>query len=391
MILRRRVRLRRLLEAGALASLLIAATAEASRLPPRPELQRGAAARSRYRAVRVDWQKPLTERMLLEYEPRELGGPAIDPVSGDVVVANRRGSMLLLDAKGRQIWAIELGAAPTCSPSLTEDVIVVGTADGKLHAIDRFNGEHLWTQPMGAQVLSPPVVTLDAIFVGTDQDAVHGLDPISGETLWVYRRSTPDRLTIRGGTAVTVADGRVFGGYSDGALVALGVEDGRVIWQTSGAGSSLEKFPDSDAAPAVRDGVVYATVFNDGVYAYEAATGKVLWRVDAQGAHSLTLAEDLLLVGGASKALGLDPSTGATLWSKRLGKSWITRPMITKKVAFLAGPDGIFILSSETGRPLGHFFPGSGFSAPPAGKGADIYALSNLGFLYKLDLVAGSR
>lgn len=374
-----------------MAALLAFPSAHASRLPPTPEIQRGGAQPARFRAVRVDWQRSLTEREILEYRPREFAGPAVDNVSGDVVVGNRRGVVQLVDARGRQIWDKSLGAGPVGTPELTEEFIFVGDVDGRFHGVDRFDGTTLWTANLGGQALARSSSREDAVFVGTDHDAVHALDPATGDTLWVYRRSTPATLSIRGGTAITLAEDRLFAGFSDGALVALDPADGRVLWQTPGAGSSLEKFPDSDAAPIVRDGIVYATVFNDGVHAYEAATGKLRWRVETQGAASLATSGDLLLVGGAGKALGIKLSSGAVEWSIDLGKTYVMRPVVTGRMALLAGPQGILLVAADTGKPLGRFSPGSGFSAPPAAKGSDVYALSDLGYFYKLELLAGSR
>jgi len=372
--------------------LLAGVTAEASRLPPTPEILRGGAQPTRFRALRVDWWRSLTEREILEYRPRELAGPAVDDLSGDVVVGNRRGNLLLLDAEGRQIWETRLGAGPVGTPELTYEFVFVGDVDGRFHGIDRFDGTILWSSNLGGQALARSASRDDAVFVGTDHDAVHALDPATGDTLWVYRRSTPAALSIRGGTAVTLEEDRVYAGFSDGALVALDAADGRVLWQTPGAGSSLQKFPDADAAPIVRDGTVYTTVFNDGVQAYDADTGKLRWRIDAQGAASLAASGDLLLVGGAGKAMGVKLASGAVEWTIDLGKSYVTRPVVAGRVALLAGPRGILLVATDTGRPLGRFSPGSGFSSPPAAtRSTDVYALSDLGYFYKLEILAGTR
>lgn len=371
-------------------ALVPAPGAEAARLPPRPEvLRREIAPSPRFQAVQVRSQQSFTERRLLEFEPRELGGPAIDPFSGEVALATRRGELYLLDSRGRQVWMSKIGAAPSSSPTVTDDAIYVGTVDGNLHALDRFNGEHLWTQPLGGQVLSPPVARADRVFVGTDHDSIHALEPSTGEVQWLYRRSTPANLTIRGGSGVSVEGNRVFAGFSDGAVVALGAEDGRSLWQAEPARGSLERFVDSDAAPLVRNGLVYTTVFNDGVYAYDAATGKLRWRADAVGAHSLSHDGELLLVGGASRAWGLNLANGAFVWSLDLGDSYVVKPVVHKGIAMLAGPKGIALVASDTGKPLGRFFPGSGFSAGPVAMGSEIYAFSDLGYLYRLSLLAG--
>ncbi|AKU90952.1 PQQ-binding-like beta-propeller repeat protein [Vulgatibacter incomptus] len=371
--------------------LTFSGAAEASRLPDRPEVKRGRAIATRHRVVRVEWKKELTERELLGYEPREIAGPSVAADNGDVFVGSRNGLVRLFDARDRELWNRQLKAAPVGSAAISEEAVFIGTTDGFFYGIDRFNGEFLFTQNLGGQVLARAAVTDSAVFVGTDHDAVHALDPATGDPLWVYRRSTPTALGVHGGTAITLSNGRVYAGFSDGAVVALGAEDGRVIWQTQGAGRSLEKFPNSLAAPVVQNGVVYATVFNDGVYAYDAANGKIRWRADAQGAASLTPSGGLLLVGGAGKARAFQADSGAPAWTIDLGKSFVTRPVVINGVVLMSGPEGILIAATETGKPLGRFHPGSGFSTPPGTIGSTIYALSDLGFFYRLELVAEKR
>lgn len=338
--------------------------------------------------VSVERSERLVERKILEYRPRELAAPALDRDTGDLMVGTRDGWVRLFDRRGRPIWYRELGVAPIGMPLLTFDGAFVALADGRLVALDRFSGQVLWEQQLRAQVLNQPVEQDGVLFVGTDHDSVHALDAETGDPLWVYRRSTPSRLTIRGGSGVSVEDGRVFAGFSDGTLVALDVDEGRLLWQTGIAPGSVERFPDVDASPVVAQGMVFATIFNDGVLAFEQESGKVRWRADARGAHSLTVEGDKLLVGGAERVRAFDLRTGGLEWSTSIGKTWVTRPVVAQKVAFFAGPEGLHMVDLSTGKPLSLFQPGSGFDTPPVTDGERLWLLSNLGTLFTLRVVA---
>lgn len=343
----------------------------------------------RYKVFDVAWRQALTERGLLEYAPQEVAGPAVDDLTGEVVVATRDGRLRLLTNTGREIWSVEMGTGPTSAPAMTEEAIFVGGTDGSFHAFDRFDGTELWSTFLGAAVLERPVVAEGKIFVGTDHDAVHALDPATGGEAWVYRRDTVGTLTIRGGTGVGFGDGKIFAGFSDGAIVALGPADGRLIWQAPLGEESVDKFPDADAAPVFKDGNVFVTVFNEGTYALEANSGRVKWKADTRGATSLALSDDVLLVGGTS-AWGLDPATGAVAWRIDLGKGYTNRPVPVRKLVVLAGSAGMIFAERETGKPLRVFDPGSNFSSAPAARGREVFALSNLGYLYALETVVGT-
>lgn len=373
---------------GALATAALwPLPADASRGLQIPYGRKGDALLSnRYKVFDLSWRQQLTERGLLEYQPREIAGPGIDELTGEIAVANRGGWLRLLTHTGREIWSVETGLGATAAPLLGDEAIYVGMADGTLRAFDRFAGDELWSTFLGAQVLAAPLLVDGRLFVGTDHDAVHALDPATGETHWVYRRDTRQPLSIRGGTGVGVGGGRLYAGFSDGAIVALSPEEGAILWQAALAAGSLEKFPDADAIPVYRDGSVFVTVFNKGTYSLDAANGRVRWQQETPGATGLTLADGSLLVGGTG-LWSLDLGTGAIQWKVDLGKSWVSRPKVVGKLVVAAGSTGLLFAEKDTGRPLRMFDPGSTFHSTIAVRGRDIFALSNNGYLYALHSV----
>ncbi len=367
-------------------SIALPLEAEASRLSV-PASRRAREA-PRHSVVEIASMQRLVERGFFEYAPSEEAAPARDEFTGELAVGTRDGYLRLFDASGRETWRAGLGAAPTGPAFFTDAAVLVATADGLLFSLDRFSGEVRWSLSLRAQVTMPMAEDFGTLLVGTDRDEVYAIDLESGERLWVYRRSVGRDLRVRGGVGVAVEEGRVFAGFSDGSLLALAVEDGRILWEAVTAPGSARRFTDADAAPVVRNGTVYSTVFNDGVYAFDAAKGSIRWRQDAQGAHSLRLHDDLLLVGGAKQVLALSAENGARVWALPLGASYVHRPTVVGRIAFLAGPDGLRMVEAKTGRPLEIFQPGSGFGASVAAGANGVYALSNLGILYELRLVA---
>lgn len=338
---------------------------------------------SRFQVFEVEWRHHLVERQLLEYAPQELAGPVVDDLTGEIVSITRDGRVRLFTSTGRLIWENSIGAMPTGTPLLTDLAVYVGATDGAIHAIARFDGEVMWSARVGAAVVETPAVSGGRLFVGTDQDAIHAFDEETGENLWVYRRDTGATLRIRGGSGVSVSDGRVYAGFSDGAVVALAPRDGRILWEAPLGAGSVDKFPDSDATPVQRGDTLFVTVFNEGVFALDAATGRERWRADARGASSLTLDGDLLLVGGGG-AWAFRPDTGTQVWRVDLRRGWTSQPVVAGELVLLAGAPGLLFVERGSGRPLRVFQPGSEFSAPPSVRGRNAYVLSNLGFLYAL-------
>jgi PQQ-dependent dehydrogenase (methanol/ethanol family) len=152
--------------------------------------------------------------------------------------------------------------------------------------------EVAWQWPIpktGARLETTPLV-VDGVIYGTGpMSLVFALDARTGAQKWVWDPSIPDQN--HGGPraccgnvnrGVAVHEGKVFAGLLDGRLVALDRSSGEVIW------SVQTTPPNSDytitGAPRVVAGKV--VIGNGGaeygvrgyITAYDAATGRQLWR-----------------------------------------------------------------------------------------------------------------
>ena len=107
------------------------------------------------------------------------------------------------------------------------------------------------------------------------------LDASSGELLWRYRigskRYSPE-----------VADGMVYissdSGINEKHLAALDSDTGNLLWKFHTPFPLLNRYVYS---PTVEKGVVYFASEDSHLYALEAASGEVLWRVPAGGLGEL--------------------------------------------------------------------------------------------------------
>src|SRR5574342_756628 len=118
-----------------LAALLLAASPETAGLvPPAPAV----------RLYAVAWQKRLVEGDLLEWEPEEVGGPAVDPASGTLVVGTRDGEVRAFRSDGTELWGFRSGAGFAAPPLVRDGVVYAGSLGGMLHALDLGSGAERW-------------------------------------------------------------------------------------------------------------------------------------------------------------------------------------------------------------------------------------------------------
>lgn len=75
--------------------------------------------------------------------------------------------------------------APLCgAPALAGGALVVGDAQGRVHAVDTADGRTRWTASLDGPVFPPAAVAGGVVYVGADRGAVYALDLATGRELW---------------------------------------------------------------------------------------------------------------------------------------------------------------------------------------------------------------
>lgn len=130
-----------------------------------------------------------------------------------------------------------------------------------------------------------PVVYNGVMYVISGAHEVSAMDVKNGEIIWTYKPDLPELTTVCCGwtsRGVTIAEGMVFVGRLDATLVALDQKTGKEVWST--VVDDWKKGYTITSAPLYYDGKLY-TGISGGEYgtrgrvtAYEASSGKELWR-----------------------------------------------------------------------------------------------------------------
>jgi outer membrane protein assembly factor BamB len=112
-------------------------------------------------------------------------------------------------------------------------------------------------------------------------------------------------------TGAVVGDRLVIGSRA-GNLVALALDDGRILWSTPVSGGV-----DSEARYDARKGLVYLGTDDGTVFAVDPANGKTRWSWKGKGAieRRPELGGDAVYVASsADRVVALEPETGRVLW-----------------------------------------------------------------------------
>lgn len=191
----------------------------------------------------------------------------------------------------------------------------------------------LWKQPLGDGYAGVAVVgdLLFTMYRADDHEHTVALKKSSGESIWTHHYPAPflPKTDLKPGpgphATPLIVDGKVFAAGVTGKLHALEAESGTVVWSkdlvNDFGGTVL--YRGYSASPIAFSDSVIVTVGGDvqGVVAFRQSDGGVKWKSgDFQISHSSPILirfadEDQLVVYASELIVGLNPETGATIWT----------------------------------------------------------------------------
>lgn len=237
----------------------------------------------------------------------------------------------------------------------------------------------VWRQPLPGG-FSTPVVAEGVLFVHAsvaDQDAeqVVAFNSETGEEIWrsSYPR-TPYRSELGSGPRATpsVVDGRLYTMGITGVLSSFDCKTGDPIWQVNPYDELQATRPGFGvcSSPLVVDGKILFSVGGEGsgVVAYDAATGKLVWKILDEPAAA---ASPVLLIRGDGenrqrevvvqttlRLLGIDPLDGAIRWEHPL----VFQPSGVSPTPLLQ--DNVLVCSTQDNGTLALGLPASSGETP---------------------------
>lgn len=210
--------------------------------------------------------------------------------------------------EGRRRWTARLGPIET-SPLLIGEFLYVVTLDGILFALKKEDGKEFWKFEYAAeesrkQVRSSPASDGEIVVFGSDDGWVHAVERLTGSLRW--------KIRLDGSifASPVLSNGSCFVATLDGSLVAIDSRTGTVRWKHE-TGSRLY------APPAASDEEVYLGSADGRLVALDARTGTAKWSFSARSVISCQplIAGDLLYVGSLDRSLyAVRRQTGEKVW-----------------------------------------------------------------------------
>jgi outer membrane protein assembly factor BamB len=272
-------------------------------------------------------------------------------------------------------WKFHTGGRVISSPAVVGGVAYVGSTDCNLYAIDVASGAQKWKFETKGWVVSSPAVGAGVVYSLSYDGNFYAVDAISGQLKWKFatggeRRYAGTHLHYLQPVTERMPDpwdvflsspavwnGAVYFGSSDGNVYALDASTGSLKWKVQ-TGDVVH------SSPAIADGVLYIGSWDTFFYALDAASGKEKWRFktgddpDAHnhvGIQSSPLVADGVVYFGSrdAYAYALEAATGKQIWKFSTEGSWVNNSPVAQdgNVYFATSVPGIVhAVDAKTGK-----------------------------------------
>lgn len=244
-------------------------------------------------------------------------------VAGErVYAAGHKGDVTAFElASGRVDWRARTKAPLSGGTAAGDGLVLIGTSDGRLFALDEKNGAIRWQVRVNGEVLAPAAIGEHLIALRTVDGKLHALSPADGHELWAQQQQVP-RLSLRGTARPVIVGELVLCGFDNGKVLAFNGSDGSVQWEANitppHGRTELERLDDIDTTVRVAGQDVYTVGFQGKVAMLALDTGQVWWSHDASSYRSLAIDDAMLYMATADgEVVALRTHTGAEVWRQK--------------------------------------------------------------------------
>jgi len=301
----------------------------------------------------------------------------------------------LAQQDGKERWRTDLGLQITGGAGFGDDLVLVASRKGVVVALDKDKGRELWRAQVASEVLAPPAADAGVVVVQSVDGKLTGLESATGKRLWIVDRSEP-ALSLRGTATPVILSDAVLTGFGSGKIVAVNLKNGRLLWETPVAQpqgrSEIERLIDVDIPVLVSDRTLLAAAYQGKIVAVNLENGRLLWSRDISTYSALAADSSNVYVSDArGNVYALDLQSGSTVWKQdKLALRRLSAPTVTGNAVAVADFEGyVHWLAREDGRFLARERAArAAVLTAPIADGSTLYVNTQNGYLAALRLDA---
>lgn len=313
--------------------------------------------------------------------------PAV--VAGRVYVGTATGKLVCLGAQGEKVWEYATGGAVLSAPTVTDGLVIAGSADRCLYALEATTGKLVWRVKTRRPVVAPPLCAEGRVYVGGVDGVFRCVETRSGKLLWEAREAGE----ISGGAAL--GEKLVYYGDERGNVSCRATADGTLQWTVKLAGGIV-------ASPLLAAGKLIVPVMSDTalsppptpcVTVLDPTNGQQLWALTRGSSVLHTPVTDgtnvyFATVSGYlsdTELLACRLEDGTEVWKRRLGGVLDSSPLLAGGVLIFGNHDrNLYCVETTSGTVQQALGLDAKLFASPALSGGALYIGAQDGKVYCL-------
>ena len=270
--------------------------------------------------------------------------------------ASHDGDVVAFDLKtGRTLWRAKTKLPLSGGPGAGAGRVVAGSSEGEIVALNAVDGAQVWKARVNGEVLAPPAVGPSIVVVRSVDGRLQGFDLQDGHELWTTEQQVP-RLSLRGTAAPVIVGDVVVCGFDNGKVIAVGLADGDVQWETQVSSSKgrteLARLVDIDSPVEIIDKDVYVAGFQGRTAMLALDSGQIWWSRDESSDRGLTVDVDTIYISDANGDIqALKRRDGTPMWKQSaLHQRGLSGPVLDGTTLIVADFEGyVHWLDAATG------------------------------------------
>jgi len=278
--------------------------------------------------------------------------------------------------------------------------LFVTTGFAEVFSLNPNTGEEFWHSSVSAPVRGAPLVFGDRVFSTSIDNKLHAMAAVDGSDLWSFS-GLSEVAGYVGGNSPAGSQDYVVAPFTSGELVALRLDNGRVVWNESLVGANrgeLRAFgnlADIRGRPVIDRGLVFAMGSAGQISAFDLLTGQRRWdRAIGGNQTPWTAGNFVFVVTGSADVAALDRNTGKVKWAtpltqyrddKRTKPILWSGPVLAGDRLLVGGTTGEMLsISPYNGEVLGKLDMHAPIRLAPVVANRTVYVLTDTGQLVVL-------
>ncbi len=287
-------------------------------------------------------------------------------------------------------WTYRTGRMCT-SPVVANGIAVVGSGDGKVHAVNLKDGSARWTFDLGAEIEGSPAIHNGQVVIGSTEGKVVCLSLTDGALRWETKAG--DKISGAVTIYSTNETTRVLVGSYDNNVYCFELVDGKKVW-------AYETQSYVNGTPAIttlnQEAVAVVGGCDAKLHVIKLADGKAIREIEVSAyvASSLACNNGQAITGHyGNEVISAELATGATLWTyKEKNFPFFSSPAVSAAEVVIGGRDRrLHCIDRTTGKVRWVFAARGNVDGSPIIGGNHTLVGSDDGRIYLIDLATGKE